>query len=208
MTINTKINIGIAVGGVALVTWLVWFFGVPKEKPFQVVDARWVTKTHLRQKTLMHDAEWGEPWPSRHAFNVHCERRRHGYRDCNCTFDDDGLEDCDRCPRYDDWCEYDYYDWPIVLTKSRTGLPDNEPTYEPIEFKPPDQRLDSEVEFKVLWVDEEKKNRDYLARNNIELRQYHPRDWWSVKVNRVGIFQPIEPLKGEVDHDDLRAYDF
>ena len=191
-------KITVAVVSVAIVTIsvLFWWLGKTRHEPFMVVDARWRTETRLHQKTLMHDSGWGRPWDSG-AFNVDCHRKLRDYEDCNCVMmPDTMIEDCDRCPVYDDWCEWDYYGWPVIKRAQRSGLPDETPTYEPLEAGK-DQRLSFHETYEVLWVNEEKKNREYHAASVAELRLYRDRDWWDVEVNKLGMFRPVAVLTAE-----------
>jgi len=198
MTEKTKV---ILTGTTIFVTtvlcgWFGWYMGHTRPKPYQVVHTCWVASTYLKVKTLRHDSGWGKPWGSGN-FNVKCERRHKGTEDCHCYRDTNGWEVCSTCDVYDDWCEWDYYAWPIMDTKEKRGDPDEKPDWILIPYEPPDQRVEMELEFEVLFKSEEGSNRPYLAPSLAELREYTVHEWWEVGINRVGKFVPIQLLTGE-----------
>jgi len=57
-----------------------WLFGT-KEESASVSDISWTYTINLQQRTLRHGSDW-EPIRS-DAFNVSCDRRYYGDRDCN-----------------------------------------------------------------------------------------------------------------------------
>jgi len=193
--------IAIAVFGIALGLYLTFR---TRKVAYQVKGAQWIATTNLREKTQRHTAHWGQPKYSS-AFNVHCERRLYDTYDCNCVTiggDQNGLggtEICSTCEDWKDWCSYDYYDWPVIGSKSNTGHPDSKPEHPILKYTPPNQRLEMLTEYPVLFANEEGESHSYNARDLQELRNYRLKDWWEVDVNYAGKFAPSHKLVGEYE---------
>lgn len=196
---------------VALTAWLF----IPHETTAKVASINWTYQSDLRQKTLMHDSGWGT---RSGAFNVYCRRKYYGEEDCNyyqcnphtiwrsCNCNKDGCDRCSRieydrchhhCDVYRDWCEYDYYNWPIIQTLETTGSRHNEywPNLQP---NGPDQRLDRKERYQVLFVG--KTEWTYAPRNLPEFQQFETDTLWKIKVNNLKMVTPLQLLHPEAPY--------
>ena len=199
---KTAIPIVLIVAGI--IGFSVWLLR-DRNKSFQVVTSSWTTQSDLRQKTQYHGAEWGRPW-GKDAFNIQCHSRYYGQQRCFChevcsgpTKTRSCHQSCSSCPEYRDWCEYDYWEWPIIKTMTNFGLPEVDPSWPTLTANGPDQRVDQSVTFNVQWIDEENERTDWRAASIQDLRRFHHRDWWQVTVNHAGKFVPVKILTGESD---------
>lgn len=181
---------------VGLPIWLLY----PKEVTGQVTHIEWVYQSDLRQKTLMHDSGWGSPSG---AFNVTCRRKYYGEEDCNyhpCNPHMNAAEVLEydtchsHCDVYRDWCEYDYYDWPIIKTLQTMGSRHNEywPDLQPTG---PDQRLDRKERYKVEFAGETRWT--YQPNNLVDFQRFEVDAYWRLKVNRLKMATPLKLLRAE-----------
>lgn len=94
----------------------------------------------------------------------------------------------DRCPVYRDWCSFDWYDWPIIATKTTRGT--TQTVYWPeLEARPGDQKLDRVESYAVTFRKGEK-SWSYAPSSLGEYRYFNPGATWRVKVNRAGSIWP------------------
>lgn len=198
--------IGLCIAGcvvAAIVVTLVLVFRT-RTAHYKVTAAQWIATTNIRQKTLAHADDWCPPDHSS-AFNIKRERRLYDTYDCNCiTIGGDemgigGTEICSTCEDYRDYCTYDWWDWPVIRTKSNTGCPEDRVKHPILSFEPPDQRSEMLTEFPVLWKNEEGEVKPYKARDIQELRQYNTGEWWEIDVNYAGKFEPKAKALGETE---------
>lgn len=97
----------------------------------------------------------------------------------------------DQCPVYDQWCSYDWYDWPVVDQATSSG--DDLNVYAPsLQAQGPDQRLIGSPTFDVTfgtpdgtWI--------HHPSTTQEFRRFTPGQW-HVKVNRAGQIWPLRRL--------------
>jgi len=205
------LKIGASVLGVsALIALPIWLL-YPHETTAKVSHISWTYQSNLRQKTLMHDSGWGT---RSGAFNVSCHSKYYGEEDCNyyqcnprmiwysCNCNKDGCDRCfrteyDRCHHhcdvYRDWCEYDYYDWPVVKSLTTNGSAHDE--HWPDLQAGVDQRLDRTERYEVAFTGE--KAWRYAPRDLSEFLQFETNTLWRIKVNNLKIVTPIQLLRPE-----------
>jgi hypothetical protein len=172
------------------------YFGVTNKEAYKVIHTSWTASSYLRQRTLVHSSDWCPP--DHDAFNVQKSRKFKNMKDCFCSTDDDGVRHCSKCPNYDDWCEYDWYDWPVIKTLSNSGEADKTPTW-PIMKPIENQRVDTGIVFEAVFENEDRAKIEYRAQSLEELRQYNVGAWWNVnRAFGVG-FKPLNVLNGETE---------
>jgi hypothetical protein len=93
---------------------------------------------------------------------------------------------------YKDWCSYDYYEWPIIATKSTTGSTHDE-HWADLKADGPLQRLEQSEAYEVRFAGE-KDAWKYRPRNLTEFRYFNLGVTWRILVNRVGVVQPVQAL--------------
>lgn len=94
-----------------------------------------------------------------------------------------------QCPVYRDWCEYDYYEWPITATLTTAGSGQN--VYDPPLEAGELQRIDQIEDFKAVFSH---KDRTWsLSPMRAEYARYAIGSEWSVEVNRAGGFKVLGP---------------
>lgn len=170
------------------------YFGAVYKKAYKVVHVSWTASSYLKQRTQVHSSDWCPP--DHEAFNVQKSRKFRNMRDCLCSTDSEGNKSCSKCPNYDDWCEYDWYDWPIIKTLSNTKEPLSTPEWpiiKPIE----NQRVDTDIVFEAVFKDEDGNLMEYKAKSLEELRRYEIGAWWKVSRTFGVGFVPLNVLQGE-----------
>ena len=98
----------------------------------------------------------------------------------------------DQCDVYKDWCFYDYYEWPIIATKSTAGSTHDE-HWADLKADGPLQRLDQSEAYEVQFKGKEDAWK-YRPRNLTEFRYFNTGVTWKILVNRVGTVQPVQAL--------------
>lgn len=194
--------VAIIVGVLALIGLLCWLF-IPHETVAKVTFITWNYRADLRQRTLKHDSGWGSPFG---AFNVSCQRRYYGEEDCNphpcgtgfhLDFNTDSRDTCyAHCSVYKDWCEYDYYDWPIIRTERTSGVAHDE--HWPELAAGPEQRVDRTEEYKVDFVGDT--DWSYSPNNLGDFRRFLPKEMWKIKVNNAKMVTPLQVLRPEAEY--------
>lgn len=99
----------------------------------------------------------------------------------------------DRCSVYKDWCDYDYYAWPVVTHLSKSGAT-HAVSWPVLEAKGPDQRLDRAELYEVVFA----KDGDtwaYNPRSLDEFNKFNESSIWRIKVRRVGTIEPLELIR-------------
>ena len=175
--------IGASVGLVVviLIVCLIYHL-VPKTYSGKITDANWTTVTSLEQKTKYHGEEWGEPWGKDIvAGSKSCQSKYYGQRRCYCTTHEScsgsgrtrnctSHESCSSCPEYRDWCVYDYWEWPIVKSLTKTGT-DQEPIWQEMTAADDNQRVVKSVAFSVQFDLEKIGNTAYSPTSLDEFKQ-------------------------------------
>lgn len=189
-----KLTLGASI--IIVIIWFLCWLLVPHEKIAKVVGINWSYRSDLRQKTLAHDSGWGSPFGS---FNVSCRRRYYGDEDCNphrCydSFGTGTYRTCyNRCSVYKDWCEYDYYVWPIIKTVETYGSAHDE--HWPELTAGPDQRIDKTERYRVTFIAED----EWTYRTDVlnDFLRFNLDTFWRIKVNKLKMVTPLQLLQPE-----------
>ena len=167
-----------------------------------------------------HSRQRGTRDCNRHACGTRSERYVCGTYQCNCTTsctpNGNGYSTCrktcsrcnryctrqvtrycyDQCPVYDDWCTYNYYDWPIIDTEKLSGpCTDQQRPWPTLKPRRRHQRIDKHERFPVTF--QELKGNDtwtYHADSVIDCRTYVVGKKWKLRVNRAGKVEPKEKM--------------
>lgn len=152
-----------------------------------------------------------------------CNERRESYQcrphDCNCTnqctSQNNGYSRCervcstcydtcertvhdtcyDRCPVYEDWCSYSYYEWPVIKQKGSSGS-DHKVWWPEMQMTGPHQRIDKHENYRVNFTRDVKRWK-YEPRGLGDFKRFVPKESWSIKVNRAGMVWPQHRLTPE-----------
>lgn len=99
----------------------------------------------------------------------------------------------DRCSVYKNWCEYDYYAWPVIAHLSKSGAT-HAVSWPVLEAKGTDQRLDRTEVYEVVFA----KDGDtwtYSPRSLAEFEKFNESSIWRIKVRRIGTVEPLELIR-------------
>jgi hypothetical protein len=99
----------------------------------------------------------------------------------------------DQCDVYEDWCSYDYYEWPVIATKKTHG--DTHEVYWPdLEADTTlNQRLQKRQAYQVVFNGTEEQWT--LKPSSLgEFKLYTPGDRWLIDYNRAGMIWPKQKL--------------
>ncbi len=97
----------------------------------------------------------------------------------------------DQCDVFKQWCSYDYYQWPVIATRTTTGSSHDERWGE-LEAEGPLQRLDKSEQYTVTFVAAE--TWKYRPSSLAEFRYFNSGVSWRILVNRFGSVQPQRAL--------------
>ncbi len=97
----------------------------------------------------------------------------------------------DSCNIYKDWCGYDFYEWPIIDTKTTTGISHDE-HWAGLKVDGPLQRVDQRESYLVRFAGQEPL--DYRPTSLAEFKYFNVGVSWRVLVNHLGMVQPQQAL--------------
>lgn len=193
-SIDRKVLLGflsvplILLGGIFVVKFVLWAFSSEKAQG-KVSKLTWERPEDLRQREVRQNAGWGrtdqDGYYNEPTFDQHCERKAHGTYCCsrdhksNCT---------GRCPDYDEWCRYKYYEWPIVFTKTVQGNELDSVTWPEIE-EDSSHRAERHERYTVEFVNGPKKW-VYWTRSFDRYQQFKLDDVWNLKLPHIGDMEP------------------
>lgn len=130
----------------------------------------------------------------------HCEDDENGFSSCTETCDtcydtcyETVYDTCyDSCPVYDDWCDYNYYEWPTIRTETLSGNDHEmlEPTLETNPSAPAPQRVIREHHFSVIFINEDGESWTYNPDSVVEYNRFNIGARWLIEVNHVGNVSP------------------
>jgi hypothetical protein len=129
-----------------------------------------------------------------------CEDEGNGYQSCDEICDQD-CDTCDqkvektcykRCPVYDDWCSYDYYEWPVIRTETASGQ-GHDVLWPPLSADGPYERIERSAEYTVRFA-ADGKTWTYHPSSLEDYRRFAPGARWLIKANRAGMVWPQHPL--------------
>jgi hypothetical protein len=129
---TTTLGALIAAGAGAFLWFVVWV-ATPRYVDVTIHDISWMHITHLREREIRHSAEWyhqsTKGFYKEPVFNQSCTRRYHYTNTYVCgSYTVSCGDNCSTtvyiyCSDdvYDDWCSYDYYEWPVRDTQQLIG---------------------------------------------------------------------------------------
>lgn len=187
----------IVAGSVALIYFVVWV-ATPREVDVHVEDISWMYLTNVRQREVRHSSGWGHPgnkgFYKEPVFNKNCESRYYGEETYVCgsytTVYACGKSTCSQihyryCNRsvYKTWCDYDYYEWPVVNFEQTSG---NTHEVRWSELKPngPLQRIQNIANYEVNFVNVDDRFQ-YKPGSLADFRRFSPKDRWRLQVGRI-----------------------
>lgn len=151
-----------------------------------------------------------------HKCNAHSESYDCRPHECNCTnqctSQNNGYSKCERvcstcydtctktvydtcyddCPVYEDWCSYDYYEWPIIQEKTTMGY-DHKVYWPGLKETGPHQRIDKYQDYRVKF-ERKPDTWEYSPKNLYDYKRFTQKDPWLIKVNRAGMVWPLRKL--------------
>ncbi len=123
---NNVLSLCLGIGAVAAIIGMalviVWLFSADKAQA-KVTKLTWTHTVDVRQREVRHGSDWGRTYHDGYynepTFNQYCERQKRGTWCCG------GYDDKSKCKKscnnYDDWCRYNYYEWPIITSHTIQG---------------------------------------------------------------------------------------
>lgn len=190
---STAIGSLIALGVGALLWFIVWM-AVPRNIVAYVSDISWMHMTHLRQRETRHNEEWyrqsTKGYYQEPVFNQTCERRYHYTHTYVCgSYRISCGENCTTTqyiycsdPVYDDWCSYDYYEWPVVHTKQILGY-DHNTYWETYDLKE-NQRMQMIASYEVNFQTSDD-HFQYKPSSTDDYKRFTTGDKWQLTVGRI-----------------------
>ncbi|MBU1028861.1 hypothetical protein KKE28_01515 [Patescibacteria group bacterium] len=117
-------------------------------------------------------------------------------RECDTCYNTCSRRECDtcydQCPVYEEWCSYNFYEWPVVDQASTSGSD--------LNVSPPtltahglDQRLDQSERYEVNF-DDGSNTWTHRPENLSDFSRFPPTTRWRIKTNRTGRVWPLHPL--------------
>jgi len=105
----------------------------------------------------------------------------------------------EQCPVYDEWCEYDYYTWPIIQTEVSSGVNNHDMKWPILETSQEHQKIESISKYGVKFQDTEDSGEkwDHSPETADEFITYLTGDYWKIKVNRAGMVKPMHKIRVE-----------
>lgn len=132
----------------------------------------------------------------------HCSSSGNGFSECEEVCTPEYVEQCDscteydtcyeQCPTYDDWCSYQYYEWPIIRTESTHGTDLATLAWPALDVDPNPsnpQRLDRQETYTVVFRNDH--GTWEIQTTLVDFRRYHTDDTWVIEVNHAGNARPI-----------------
>lgn len=159
----------------------------------RVSQVSWDHRTHLRERKIYSDSGWGDP-PSEQGyyddptFDWDCYMRRRG---STCIAHDKHGNCTASVPSHDRWCDYRYFDWPIIETKVASGL-GHEMFWATFGKRLDDLHRETHQErYEVSFVNPDGRSWKYTTTNEAQFRTFEVGDYWNLKLPHVGSMEPV-----------------
>jgi hypothetical protein len=167
-----------------------------------VAKTSWVHATDLRQRTLAAESDWGRP-PSgagpynEPTFNHKCQDRANGTYCCRHEKDKDGNQVCsERCIDYDLWCSFEYWEWPVIKTKTNEG--DDAPgPYPSFGLEVDDNHREKRWQLYTIFFNQSGDIWSYQTRDREHFSKFVDGDPWEISVPRFGDREPTKRIYAE-----------
>lgn len=188
----------ITAGVVGLIWFIVWV-AYPREVVVEVEDISWMYITNLRQKEIRHDGGWGHQgtrgYYKEPVFDEKCETRYYGEETYICgsytttypcgnnqTCTMINFVYCDR-PVYKTWCDYAYFEWPVIDTKQNIGF-HHETEWGEFALSGPNQRIQKISSYEVNFKNSDDKYQ-YKPETLEDFKRFDKGDKWKLQVGRI-----------------------
>jgi hypothetical protein len=164
-------------------------------KQAQVKQVMWEHFTDLRERTNRGDGDWDD-WgniPSSRGyydepiFNKKCRSKRRGTFCCG--HDKDGHCTAN-CPKYDDWCDYNYWDWPVIDTLYIGELGEERTEYKTFGSKLDDNHRESTRALYSITFAQQGKDWVYKTKSAKRYKEFVVGDIWMIEMPRFGDRSP------------------
>jgi hypothetical protein len=185
-------------GTVGFIWFIVWV-ATPRELIADVEDISWMYITNLRQREVRHDGDWGHQGTRGHydepVFNERCYSKYYSDETYVCgsyetSYDCGNGQTCYNtnyiyCTRdvYRTWCDYDYYEWPVVATKQTMGST-HETYWDNFQPDGPLQRVQKIQSYEVNFQTFDDKFQ-YKPDSLSDFKRFNPHDRWKLQVGRI-----------------------
>lgn len=141
--------------------------------------------------------------------HTHCSSGSNGFSECEEECSPRSHTECDtcsrteydtcydQCPTYDDWCTYQYYDWPTIRTEHTGGTDENPVAWPALSTDPnasSPQRLARSEAYRVTFRNEND-TWHYSPSDEHDFGRFHGHAAWTIEVNHVG---SVTPLRGRL----------
>jgi hypothetical protein len=188
-----------AVGGVVAVISIFVFFRWACHSDFkqaQVKEVKWQHFTDLRGRTKKSDGDWNyygqvpdtRGYYNEPIFNKRCRDREHGTWCCGGR-DNNGA--ClMECPDYDEWCDYNYWDWPVIDTMYVEGLGEEQEMYPTFGSQLDDNHRESRRPLYSVTFAQQGKDWVYQTKSGQRYREFVVGDIWMIEIPRFGSRTP------------------
>lgn len=193
--------------GVGAFIWFVVWMATPRHVNVEVDSISWMHITHLRQREVRHKAGWyrqsNKGFYNEPVFNQTCERRFHytetyvcgSYQvSCGSSCSTTVYVYCNR-DVYDDWCSYDYYEWPVKDTQQLLGFT-HETSWGTFTLEGSYQRLQHIASYEVNFKSEDD-SFQYKPDSLDDFKRFFKGDRWQLTVGRIRRHNIEEMVKYE-----------
>lgn len=164
-----------------------------------VAKTSWVHATDLRQRTLAAESDWGRP-PSgagfyqEPTFKHKCHDRANGTYCCDGN-DEDG--NClGHCIDYDLWCSFEYWEWPVIKTRTNEGddMPGPYPTFGD-ELN--NDHREKRWQIYTIYFDQSGDLWSYQTKDREHFSKFIDGEPWEISVPRFGDREPTKRIYAE-----------
>jgi hypothetical protein len=168
-------------------------------KMAKVEKISWLHATDLRQRTLAAESDWGRPpsgagYYQEPTFNHDCHDRPNGTYCCG-GYDKD--HNClMRCTDYDLWCSFEYWDWPVIRTRTNEGegTPGEYPTF---GSQLDDNHRESRWQDYHVFFNQGGEVWSYTTKSREHYAKFVCGDPWEISIPRFGDREPTKKLYAE-----------
>lgn len=132
--------------------------------------------------------------------STHCTSGENGFSECEEYCSPRSHTECDtcsrtvydtcwhQCPTYDQWCAYDYYEWPTIASRRTQGQGEDTVVWPDLQADPnapSPQRLVREEQYAVRFTHDDQAW-SYAPTSESDYQRFHMGAHWTVSVTRVG----------------------
>lgn len=102
-----------------------------------------------------------------------------------------------QCPTFDQWCTYQYYEWPTIDTATTSGTDVNAVVWPMLSVQPnpPSPQRLSRTEIYHVKFHNESKTWEYSPTSVGDFRRFHRRVPWVIEVTHAGRVTPLHGVR-------------